>query len=171
MIEETVLDILNEYKVKEPPVPVDEIAQKCGINIGRAPSDDFSGFLLRKADNSFIGVNSNDSHPRQRFTIAHELGHYFLHKTKKAFVDYPGTNAEIAFRDNKHNLVRTRSEIEANKFAAALLMPAKHLLEDFSLLRKEELMHLDEKISYLAERYKVSREAMTYRLIDLKLSA
>ena len=65
-IEEKIKGILEEYRIKGPPVPVEEIAQKCGIKIGRAPSDDFAGFLLRKEESSFIGVNSNDPNPRQR---------------------------------------------------------------------------------------------------------
>ncbi len=57
---------------------------------------------------------------RQRFTIAHELGHFFLHRASSTvFVDA----APIFFRDESSSNGSQREEIEANAFAAELLMP------------------------------------------------
>ena len=115
--------------------------------------------LVRKEEESLIGVNSSESFVRQRFTIAHELGHFFLHPQKKTFVD---------FRDNKQGIARKPREVQANMFAAAILMPKKYLEKDFASLIKNEFT--EEHLAFLADKYQVSEKAMNFRLINLKLS-
>ncbi len=157
-IETTAEDILAKLKVSTIPVPVEEIAGKLNIKIGREPSNDFSGLLIRKDGKSLIGINSTESHVRQRFTIAHELGHFFLHPQKDTFVDY---------RDNQKDVMRTPRERQANMFAAALLMPRSLIFKDVKILSKEGIH--DMEIQKLAEKYEVSEEAMKYRLMNLNL--
>lgn len=157
-IETTAEDILAKLKVSTIPVPVEEIAGKLNIKIGREPSNDFSGLLIRKDGKSLIGINSTESHVRQRFTIAHELGHFFLHPQKDTFVDY---------RDNQKDVMRTPRERQANMFAAALLMPRSLIFKDVKNLSKEGIH--DMEIQKLAEKYEVSEEAMKYRLMNLNL--
>jgi len=152
--------ILDSSGIKTTPIPVESIAKKYNIKISRSPSKEFSGLLIRKDGESLIGVSSSEPPARQRFTIAHELGHYFLHPKKKTFVDY--------YRDNKKNLIRKPWEVQANMFAAAILMPRKYLEKDFTQLAKEGFF--EEDLKFLADKYKVSEEAMNFRLINLKLS-
>ncbi len=152
--------ILDSMGIKNIPIPVEQIALKENIKIGRASSNDFSGLLVRETDYALIGVNSSEHPRRQRFTIAHELGHYFLHPNKDAFVDY---------RDNKKDIVRSPKEVEANKFAAALLMPKKFLERDSKAIAKEGFT--ESHLHLLAQQYDVSDDAMQYRLIDLNFLA
>ncbi len=156
-IEARAEEVLREAGQHDVPVAVEEIAALHQVRISRAPNDSFSGLLLRKDGKALIGVNSAEAPVRQRFTIAHELGHYFLHPNKDAFVD---------FRDNVQGVLRTPREREANMFAAALLMPRKRLLRDFTLLAKNGFTEAE--LSVLAERYAVSEEAMRFRLINLQ---
>ena len=67
--------VLNQLKLNVVPVPVEEVASKLNIKIGREPSEDFSGLLIRKDGIAVIGFNSTESHVRQRFPVAPELGH------------------------------------------------------------------------------------------------
>ena len=158
-IESGVEKMLATYNLKSAPIPVEDIARKNDISIGRTPSNKFSGLLFRKDNGpSFIAVNSTESSVRQRFTIAHELGHYFLHPNKNTFID---------FRDNKKNILRGQKEVQANQFAAALLMPKKLLEKDVSSIAKEGLS--EEHIKFLAKKYMVSEGAMSFRLINLHL--
>lgn len=159
-IEKTVEQILNKLGIKQIPVPLEEIAEALGIRIKRAPSDDFSGLLLRKDGKALIGVNDNESHVRQRFTVAHELGHYFLHPAKDAFVDY---------RDNQTGLVRSTKEREANMFAAAFLIPRESIILDVKKITATGIF--EEEIARLAKKYDVSKESMNYRLLNLGLSS
>ena len=159
-IEQYVENFHVKYEIKNIPVPVEKIAENLGLTLRRAPSDNFSGLLLRKDGLAVIGLNSNESPARQRFSIAHELGHFFLHESKDVFIDY---------RDNKKDIVRTPKEKEANMFAASLLMPKEKILADARKLFKNNAI-CEEDIEKLAKKYEVSKGAMTYRLLNIGMS-
>ncbi len=158
-IESEVEKILSDLDAKNLPISVENIASKHNIKISRAPSKDFSGLLIRKDGSALIGVNNNEAPVRQRFTIAHELGHYFMHPRKDAFVDY---------RDNKKEIMRTPAERHANMFAAALLMPRSLLEKDFKNISKNGFT--EDELEKLADKYQVSEDAMRFRLINLNLN-
>ncbi len=154
-------EILNNLNIKNIPIPIEEIATKMQIKISRAPSKEFSGLLIRKDGRSLIGVNSDEALVRQRFTIAHELGHLFLHPAKDAFVDYRNNKNET------HDFDSDQKEKQANRFAAALLMPRKNIIKDYKSLSKNLIE--DEICILLSKRYEVSEDAMKYRLKNLGL--
>jgi Zn-dependent peptidase ImmA (M78 family) len=160
IIEQRAEKILERAKITEVPVDVSDISKKLDIVIKYAPSTEFSGLLYRKDGKAFMAINNKDPEVRQRFTIAHELGHFFLHPQKNTFIE---------FRDNGSNTPRSFKEIQANQFAAALLMPRKNLLKD--IISYQETGITDKAIQALAERYQVSEESMNYRLRNLNLAA
>lgn len=156
-IEATAEKLLAELDVREVPTPIEEVARLLNIRISRAPSTDFSGLLIRKDGRALIGINSREASVRQRFTIAHELGHFMLHPQKDAFVDYR--------KERTTGETRPPRERHADMFAAALLMPRRTLLKDFRRLAKDG--YTDEITTTLARQYDVSEEAMRFRLINL----
>ncbi|SRR6266513_130750 len=156
-IESVAEQLLANFYIKEIPTPIEEVARHLGIRISRAPSSEFSGLLIRKDGRALIGVNSSEAPVRQRFTIAHELGHFILHPQKDAFVD---------FRKERHEgETKPPRERHADMFAAALLMPRKQLLKDFRRLAKDG--YTDQITVALAKQYAVSEDAMRFRLINL----
>lgn len=161
-IEECAERILEANSIRSVPIPVEEIARKENILVSEAGSKSVSGVLFRKEGVAFIALNSSESPVRRRFTLAHELGHYFLHPNKNTFIEY---------RDNKEKdkdqVVRSSKEIEANKFAAAILMPKKFLMEDVSAFTNSGVTSAH--VSFLAKKYEVSEKAMTYRLMNLNI--
>lgn len=164
-IERRAEELLTDLGERLPPVPVEAIAVERGIEIQRRPgSPDISGLLYREDGRVVIGLNDDDGFVRQRFTIAHELGHFFLHE---------GNEVIHIDRDLRVNL-RTREshggeEREANWFAAALLMP-RELVRRVATEISEGRRQSDETlIGALAERFEVSRQAMGYRLLNLGL--
>lgn len=160
-IEQKAMLQLKKLGIEKIPVPIEDVAKMLNVSIGTAPNSDLSGILIRKKNSGLIGVNSDDTYPRQRFTIAHELAHFLLEK-KDTFVD---TKKEIFYRDSVHI---GENEKIANKFAAAILMPKNSLKRDFIKLFQGKLFQ-DKDLEYLAERYLVSKEAMKYRLAHLNL--
>ena len=76
--------------------------------------------LLKDAQKCVIGINSAHPKTRQRFSIAHEIGHLVLHDKKELFIDKV---VRVNFRDAKSSMAIDHNEIEANQFAAELLMP------------------------------------------------
>ena len=94
--------------------------------------------------------------------MAHELGHFLLHKDKSnVFLD----EAPIFFRDERSSDGSEREEIEANAFAAALLMPEEILRE---IIRNKPLDAQDDvAVRRLATQFGVSIQALTIRLTRL----
>jgi Zn-dependent peptidase ImmA (M78 family) len=169
-IEKEVARILENHGVAGPPVPVDSIAKKFGAKLSFEPfegHDDISGILYRDAEHVVIGINSAHANNRQRFSIAHEIGHLILH-SKPLFVDKV---VGIDFRDAKSSLAIDREEIQANAFAAELLMPKEFIKNEIRRLfsRKRKIFSKEDLISELADIFRVSSQAMEYRLNNLGL--
>jgi Zn-dependent peptidase ImmA (M78 family) len=171
-----VQDLLTRHSIPSPPVPVEDLARALGADIQRRPAEDeLSGFLLRdnKEQRAVIGVNSNHPQNRQRFTIAHELGHFLLHETEKMHVDRDDRGFQVKLRSKGAASDISVDEREANLFAAELLMPAVFLERDLFLDTDvsnigDRLDLLNEKVlGPLARRYRVSSQALTFRLASL----
>lgn len=156
-------NILEMYRITAPPVPVEDIAQELGFVV--VPHDfpeDTSAVLLIRPEGKVIGVNQSHAPVRQRFSIAHELGHYL-----NGHEDYSHheSRPERIQVDARYNMTdpEQRLEIEANEFAAELLMPTAMLKRDVAAAAKLDA-------GDLAKRYSVSEQAMWIQLIDLKLA-
>lgn len=116
---------------QSPPVDLKGLASEFGIRIHSAWLDEgVSGELVPLGGDRFqINVSANDNPKRQRFTAAHELGHYFLHR----HLIGAGIGDDRAYRSTGvgryHNTaIGPLEETEANRFASNLLMP-QHLLD------------------------------------------
>ncbi|WP_049760801.1 MULTISPECIES: ImmA/IrrE family metallo-endopeptidase [Frankia] len=151
-------------------MPVDKIAAAEGISVVQEPfrDDEVSGVLLREPDRTMIIVNAANAVVRQRFTIAHEIGHFTLHRGTV----YLDGRARVNFRDGLSSMATDQEEIEANSFAAALLMPTKWVRTAFeTTVRNSPVGSEEELAGLLAGRFVVSRQAMLFRLIYLGLIA
>jgi Zn-dependent peptidase ImmA (M78 family) len=143
------------------PVPLEQIARREGIKIELALlDDDLSGMSFIKNGIAVIVLNLNHHPNRRRFTLAHEIGHHVMHVpylTNNVHVDKIVLN-----RDDISSQGVDVKEVQANAFAAELLMPE-------SELRRYHTVDLndDEFLYSLAKKLKVSVTALTYRLINL----
>jgi Zn-dependent peptidase ImmA (M78 family) len=170
-IQSLVNQILSSNNIESAPVDLGRITKALEIEVIKQDADDkIAGFLVKDFDNknALIGVNKKHHLNRQRFTIAHEIGHYFLHNYQGVHFDGKNTGLQMYLRDDNSATGLNIEEREANLFAAELLMP-EHLLEkDVSAIN--EIYLLDEEdltIKKLAAKYKVSVRALTYRLSNL----
>ena len=112
--------LLAESDSLKVPVAVEKVARHLGLIVQARPLGDASGVLVVESGRGMIGYNANHSQVRQRFTIAHEVGHFVLHaagQQQRLFVD-----KSVFRRDQASSKGDDREEIEANQFAAALLM-------------------------------------------------
>jgi Zn-dependent peptidase ImmA (M78 family) len=156
--------LLNRFRIVRPPVAVDQIAKKLGILLCPLPAgseDDISGAIVRNNNRVVIAVNPEHHSNRQRFTIAHELGHYFLHESQ--VYEHVDQRFSVAWRKTDPSGGVDWLEVEANRFAAELLIPTKFLTRDLDSL-KEIDRHI---VAVLANRYEVSKDAMKFRLTNL----
>lgn len=172
-IEQRARAILEEHELDELPVKVAEVAKRLGAEVRKKPSPDgISGMLWRQDGKPVIAVDSRDHRHRQRFTIAHEIGHLVLH-ADEVHVDR-GYRSE-ALRQGPSGVYRRspRSsegsdpmEIEANRFAASLLMPAHQLDRSLELEGAIDPIR-STTVRELAKAYQVSEQAMVFRLMNL----
>lgn len=174
----------------QPPIAVEDLADLLyllAIDITFDLPRTLAGRLY--AEQRIIEVRRGDSLQRQRFTIAHEVGHFQLHVVAERAqgTEYACSDAALGTDDDEGQAPRTlrdaplpgfavaqspkppkpsardvrRREVEANAFAAELLMPA-HLIE-------QAVEHYGKDIPALADLFEVSRQAMQYRLEKLLL--
>lgn len=159
-------DLIREHDLKGPPVPVQAIATAAGANVVMTPAEEgVSGFLLRRprAEGIVIGVNASDAPARRLFTIAHELGHLLLHAGEELHVDRTAT---IYHRSLRSSEGIDEKEMEANLFAAELLMPFEFIQTDLNKIGHIDLEN-QEPLRELAKKYRVSPQAMSIRLAYL----
>lgn len=160
--------VLDAAGVTKPPVPVDRLVAAEGIHLAFEPmgGNDVSGMLYRRAAMTVMVVNAHHHTHRQRFTIAHEIGHHRLHDSD-AYLD---GNATLRFRDGISATGTDREEREANAFAASLLMPSTWVHDRFlQLVKSGRRIDEDEAITRLAHQFNVSEPAMRFRLVNLGL--
>lgn len=167
--EDAAAALLSEHGLTGIPVPVETLAATCGALIRYQPfdADDVSGLLYRQPDQPpVIGVNSANHAVRQRFTIAHELGHLHLHSGHQLILD---RLVRVNFRDAASSTASDWEEMQANAFAAALLMPKDAIAARLRRLISGQPLTDDDLITRLARDFQVSRPAIEYRLINLGL--
>jgi Zn-dependent peptidase ImmA (M78 family) len=153
-------EILKRMSIENPPVEPGEICTEFDIDLYYVVLDeDISGMLEKIAGKGSIYVNKSHHPNRQRFTIAHELGHYFLDHIDGVHVD-----KSVLFRDANSGKAQFAEEISANRFAAELLMP-----RDFidKCLKDVGDYFDDDLIENLATNFQVSTTAMSLRLQNL----
>lgn len=155
----------REYGINEYPVKIVDICQKLGLSVfeEQLPKN-VSGLILVQNDDfknygtgKLIVINANDSAQRRRFTIAHELAHYMLHR-----------NGDELYAHRDANNPANREEYEANEFASNILMPrelVKQAIDEAGVLWNDAPDSM--KITHIANRFVVSTSAAAVRLSQL----
>ena len=158
--------LLADNEVTAPPVPIERIAKSLGAKLRYSPLDEeLSGMIYIHEETPIIGVNALHHPNRQRFTIAHECGHLVLHKTQISKEVHIDKDFPMLMRDSVSAAGVDEMEIEANLFAAELLMPKDLLAKALG----DEPLDIDDEsaVNALARSFKVSSAAMRFRLGNL----
>lgn len=157
MINTLTQDILDSYDIQIPIQNIDDIVVSLGgsVQTGHSFTD---GSVTKEGDSFKISLSPFQNEKRRRFTIAHELGHLFLH------MGYL-TNEELWKRQDDHTYHRSgisvsEREYQANEFAAAFLMPEKAYLKKLNdcLIEGNKV-----NTTKIAEYFNVSVEAASNR--------
>lgn len=144
--------------------PLDKIAddEELRVFYDSFEKDTFDGMTIFDDENFYIYLNIDSGNKlgseRSRFTLAHELGHYFIdaHRVglKKGLLEpHPSKIARKQFNE---------IEREADYFASCLLMPEERFKKD--IVRKKFNFEL---IDSLCKEYKVSRTACAFRFTEI----
>lgn len=139
------------------PVRVGELANALGIKVVRSPLAPKISGLIQPCDEARAGfeirVNKYEVPERQRFTVAHEIAHYLLHRDSIG----AGVFDTILYRSN----LTSRKETEANQLAAEIIMPGKLITKELDRLGG---MATPDVADELAKVFKVSTPAMKIRI-------
>ena len=158
--------LLAELHITRQPVPVERVARHLGATVRYSPFDgDISGIIHIKDGIPIIGVNSLHPPNRQRFTVAHECGHLVLHRELITHEVHVDKKFAVLRRDDVSATGKEKREIQANQFAAELIMPHAFLLQALG----NDMIDIDdsELIMRLAREFKVSTDAMKIRMTNL----
>jgi Zn-dependent peptidase ImmA (M78 family) len=164
-IESKAADLLKNANKFYPNFEIEEVIDALGIyRVETKLQSGVSGVSMIDSEKKIITVNEGQHPNRKRFTLAHELGHIVLeHDTELNISENPSEGAIFLFRNDRSATGSDWREVEANLFAAAILMPKE--LVDSALAGK---FRVDEKdITELAEKFGVSTMAMSIRLSRL----
>lgn len=161
-------ELLEVLGITETSLPVDVhgLARKNGISVMEAAlPHDVSGVLYTDSAPPVILINSGDSEARKRFSIAHELGHFFMQymETLDETV-HVDKEPQMYFRSTAFGKGIHEAEIQANRFASELLIPTSILS---NMLYENPLiadLDDDENIKRLTEKFNVSRSAISYAI-------
>ena len=162
-IDEKAKKLLQQSDALALPVDLNRVVECLGLSLNEKPlENEYSGFLAVKEKT--IVVNLQHPPVRRRFTIAHEIGHYQLHRRSEdipVFIDRAVYHRKESVAGVDHLM-----EMQANAYAAGLLMP-EALLDEY--LDNHPALDLEKPadIKTLAEEFEVSRPAMEFRLINL----
>lgn len=163
-VESTATKMLQHFVVDDtgmfrPPVDPNKIAKALGVDVREISlPEKISGFIAKESKDlpAVIYINENHGHVRQRFTVAHELGHY-IQETARGNKTFETLRRETGHADQGIH----EQERWANGLAAGVLMPAGPT---------RRLYVEGESVQEIANRFKVSTKAMEYRLANLGLS-
>ncbi len=159
--EKSALQILEDNFIVSPPVPVEELIEFAGLGIVRSDFDDGEISGVINLEKKYLYINAKDSPERQRFTIAHELGHWILHRKEME------SNKEMAvlYRRSIGTKENDVFEQEANFFAANLLVPEKMFLKVYQEEQNKTVQQGGFIVSdaVIAKIFEVSRSVIGYR--------
>jgi Zn-dependent peptidase ImmA (M78 family) len=153
-----VMKILKAVPGLAPPIQIEEIAQALDIQeIRDVDSQGFEGGLITDAGRSagFILVNCDAARGRRRFTIGHELGHFLMTHHTPPPSGFRCSREDMRRWSGRGESGAMRMEIEANEFAALILMPPPLWRMATDRLGDPDLR----QVITLADRFDVSKEA------------
>lgn len=150
--------IVREH-IAAAPVRLARLADALGLKVLRAKLPQGISGLIQPVNKDIapagfqIKVNKFENPKRQRFTVAHEIAHYLLHRDQIKSTVYDN----ILYRSSLSN----KLEAEANRLAAQIIMPAALLESDLGQLDRPP--NIDD-LYELSDKYNVSREAMRIKI-------
>lgn len=148
-------DLIDQYTAEPVPIQIEHLIEDLGIELDKKADlpDDIAGEISCLGNNKYkISVNKNDHYFRKRFTMAHELAHFLFHRSLLG----DGVIKDSRLYRSTNPVITPHHEVQANKFAAELLMPLKHVRKDYKEMNKD--------IQKVAAKWQVSPQAMEIRL-------
>lgn len=150
------ISVIKKHQL-EYPIKLGAIAKEFGLIVKKSTlAANISGEIKEESGSIVIRVNRHDVKPRQRYTLAHEIAHFLLHRDLLK----DGISDDVLYRSSLSNAV----EAEANRLAADIVMPMNHvndLVKEYSSI---ENIKAERVYELVAQRLDVSVSALKFRL-------
>lgn len=144
-------------------IPIEDLVSYMGCILVEEPLSNSDGKIVRGKTQTLIKINSDiQFEARRRFTIAHEIGHFILHR--KLEVHSENDSTLNWFQDTEKQAISGIQEYEANDFASELLMPEEIFRKDAGSY-KFSPAHL----RWLAEGFNTSLTSTIFRIVHLDI--
>lgn len=148
--------LIRKYQLQFP-IPVGAIAKELGIIVKRSTlAAGISGEIKEEDGNIVIRINRHDVKERQRFTLAHEIAHFLLHRDRIG----DGITDDILYRSKLSDFMET----QANRLAADILMPGHLIQQKLNEFAQSMKLRDEEAYEKLADVAEVSTTAIKIRL-------
>lgn len=152
-------DLLEELGICQPEdIDVEAIAQFCGATVLYEPLEGCAAQIVASGERALITVKEGAPRARQRFSVAHELGHWM--RDRGAVSGFGCT--ETSFLSEWAREGKSNPERRANRYAADLLLPERLFKPD---ARNREMTFVT--AGELADRYQTSLTATAIQLVEL----
>lgn len=178
VIENKAENILKDFNLFRAPIDIIELCKGLDIRLYfKDLGQDVSGLLEVTDEPPKMIINIRHGKNRQRFSIGHELGHFFLHQNRQPlFIDSDFSNGiydekrrtKTFHRNGKSQSGSDKYEIEANRFSASILMPEKLILKSIQDLKID--ISNEQHITRISRYFKVSEQAMSFRISRLGIN-
>lgn len=156
--------LLDAHGIESAPVDPVRLAEALGVTLVTVPmSDDITGLFVREPERVVVGVNQSLSPRQQRWAVAHGIGHSRFSRGRTRIVD-----SYVRLHAAAPESPTDREEIEANRFATALLLP-EHLVR--TAVRETPITGARDAIDRIAKAFDVSGSVAEGRLVQLGILA
>lgn len=153
--------ILKKFGIDNPiDVPILDIVHALDIPIKFKPLSNCDGRIIHSKEKSLIVINNKiEFETRKNFTIAHELGHYLLHRESQIL--HLDNSSTLNWFDDKNKGKIFQQEYEANTLASEILLPTSIFQNEI-----DDYYFSPSLIRHLSDKYNVSRSSIIYRFVE-----
>ena len=170
-IQSKVDDLFKDFNINiHEPIDIELITEKVGLQLDIRNLDyKYDAFL--KVSKKEIAVNLvryNDEryYNRLKFSLAHELGHFILHKDIMEFFSFDSLEEYIYFKQNISDKEYSKFEWQANEFAGRILVPEIIFKKEVANFLPDDWINGFTFLNYLTDKFKVSENVIEIKLIN-----
>lgn len=164
-----VREFIEEFNLEDVIDDIEKAIESAGIDVrysdmsGLKTENPVSGYAFLNDGRPTIVVNGFENEKRQRFTMAHELGHIIFHWGWNPGDELDADIVEVSYRNHLYNEEEQIREEQANKFAIEFLAPTKAVKDFLDNLEAQGILDKKMQVAKLASYFKLSRQAANIR--------
>lgn len=154
-------NVLLDFGIEEPnSVSIEDIVYALDVPLQFRKLNGCDGRIIHDGNRSIIVINDQIQYQTRRdFTIAHELGHYLMHRG--GLIQHVDSMSTMSWFDNTLKNQISIQEYEANTFAAEILLPSTIFQKEI-----ERKPFSPELVKFISDKYRVSQSSIIYRFVE-----